>query len=309
MGMKIHENSLWVSSLYQLWRFENILPPGKVRQGHDRLYVPKVGYVTGDVDIHDIAIDRTGRVIFVNTLYCCLATVSETHSFVPLWKPPFISKLAAEDRCHLNGLAMKDGRPAYVSTISQGDVADGWRDHRRDGGTIVDVQRNEIVATGLSMPHSPRWYKGKLWVHQSGTGEFGYIDLKSGKFEPVCFCPGYLRGMDFHGDFVAVGLSKPRKNREFNGLQLQDTLAAKKGIPRCAIYIIDLRSGDSVHWMRMEGSVQELYDVQVIPNARRPMAIGFQTDEIRRVITMGRRQGPGPGQGRPAGAEQADRVA
>ncbi len=309
MGMKIHENSLWVSSLYQLWRFENILAPGKVRQGHDRLYVPKVGYVTGDVDIHDIAVDRTGRVIFVNTLYCCLATVSETHSFVPLWKPPFISKLAAEDRCHLNGLAMKDGRPAYVSTISQGDVADGWRDHRRDGGTIVDVQKNEVVATGLSMPHSPRWYKGKLWVHQSGTGEFGYIDLKSGKFEPVCFCPGYLRGMDFHGDFVAVGLSKPRKNREFNGLVLQDTLAAKKGIPRCAIYIIDLRTGDAVHWMRMEGSVQELYDVQIIPNARRPMAIGFQTDEIRRVITMGRRQGQGQGQGRPGQVEQADRVA
>jgi uncharacterized protein (TIGR03032 family) len=200
---------------------------------------------------------------------------------------------------------MRDGMPAYVSTISQGDVADGWRDHRRDGGTIVDVRKNEIVAQGLSMPHSPRWYKGRLWVHQSGTGEFGFIDLKSGKFEPVCFCPGYLRGMDFHGDFVAVGLSKPRKNREFNGLQLQDTLEAKKGVPRCAIYIIDLRSGDAVHWMRLEGAVQEMYDVQIIANCRRPMAIGFQTDEIRRVITMGRPRRPAE----PARVEQADRVA
>lgn len=288
MGMAVHGNSLYVSSLYQLWRFENALAAGKVHQGHDRLYVPKVGYVTGDVDIHDIAVNRDGRVIFVNTLYCCLATVSESHSFVPLWKPPFITKVAAEDRCHLNGLAMKDGRPAFVTSISQGDVADGWRDHRREGGLVIDVHKNEIVASGLSMPHSPRWYRGRLWLHNSGSGDFGYIDFKAGKFEPVCFCPGYLRGMSFVGDYAVVGLSKPRKNREFNGLALQDTLAAKKGIARCAIYVIDLRSGDSVHWMRMEGAVAELYDVYVIPNSRRPMAIGFQTDEIRRVITVGR---------------------
>jgi uncharacterized protein (TIGR03032 family) len=291
MGMKLNGNSLWVSSLFQLWRFENILPPGKTRQGHDRIYVPKVGFVTGDVDIHDIAFDRSGRVIFVNSLYCCLATVSPTHSFVPLWRPPFVSKLAAEDRCHLNGLAMKDGRPGYVTTISQGDVADGWRDHRRDGGTVIDVQANEIVAEGLSMPHSPRWYRGRLWLHNSGSGEFGSINLATGKFEPLCFCPGYLRGMDFVGDFAVVGLSKPRKNREFNGLVLQETLEAKKATARCAIYVIDLRTGDMPHWMRMDGAVQELYDVAVIPNCRRPMAIGFQGDEIRRAISVGR---PGP---------------
>jgi hypothetical protein len=51
--------------------------------------------------------------------------------------------------------------------------------------------------------------------------------------------------------------------------------------------VIDLRSGDIVHSLRIEGVVEELYDVQVLPGVRRPMAIGFKTDEIRRLVTMG----------------------
>ena len=173
MGMTAHGNSLWVSSLWQLWRFENILERGQSQDGFDRVYVPEVGYVTGDIDMHDMAVDRDGRLVFVNTLFACLATVSETHSFWPLWKPPFVSRLAAEDRCHLNGLAMRDGVPAYATAVSEGDVADGWRDFRRDGGVVIDVAAGEIVLRGLSMPHSPRWYRGRLWLHNSGTGEFG----------------------------------------------------------------------------------------------------------------------------------------
>jgi len=286
MGMTAHGNSIYVSSLFQLWRFENILGPGKPHDGYDRLYVPQVGYITGDVDIHDMAVDRHGRLVFVNTLFACLATVSEAYSFQPLWKPPFISKLAAEDRCHLNGLAMRDGIPAFVTAVSEGDVTDGWRDLRRDGGCVVDVQANEIVLRGLSMPHSPRWHDGRLWLHNSGTGELGWVDLERRRFEPICFLPGYLRGLDFIGDFAVVGLSKPRKNREFNGLELQERLAAKKAMPRCAIVIVDLRSGDAVHWLRMDGAVEEMYDVAVLPGCRRPMAIGFMTDEIRRVLRV-----------------------
>lgn len=290
MGMLVHGNSIYISSLYQFWRFENQLRPGQQHQGHDRLYVPKVGFVTGDLDVHDIAVDAKGRVIFVNTLFGCLATVSPVHSFVPLWKPPFISKLAAEDRCHLNGLAMREGRPAFVSAVAESDVADGWREHRRGGGVIVDVAKNEVVLRGLSMPHSPRWYKGRLWLHNSGTGYFGYADLRAGKFVPVAFCPGYLRGLDFIGDYAVVGLSKPRHKERgaFGGLELQENLEKKKAAARCALFIVDLKSGDAPHWFRMEGAVQELYDVAVIPNCRRPMAIGFQSDEIRRVISMGR---------------------
>ncbi len=288
MGLTVHGNSLYLSTLYQLWRFENSLSPGQDYQGYDAVYVPQMSYITGDLDIHDVVMaEGNPRPIFVNTLFSCLATVSDTHSFVPLWHPPFISKLAAEDRCHLNGLAMRDGQPRYVTAVSQSDVADGWRDHRSGGGCVIDIESNEIIATGLSMPHSPRWYRDRLWLLNSGTGEFGYIDTATGQFEAVTFCPGYLRGLAFAGDFAIVGLSEPRHNKSFQGLPLDAALAEKRAVPRCGIGVIDLRSGDLVHSLRIDGVVSELYDVVTIPGVRSPMAIGFRSDEIRRVISMG----------------------
>ena len=308
MGLYAHNSSLYMSSLYQLWRLENALEPGQIADGYDAVYVPQVGYITGDLDIHDVVLveppqlrgdqqvepqvpslnnGRLGGVVFVNTLFSCLATISETKSFVPLWKPPFISKLAAEDRCHLNGLAVRDGQPRYVTAVSQSDVADGWRDKRKDGGCVMDISTNQAIATGLSMPHSPRWYKDKLWLLNSGRGEFGYLDLERGVFEAVAFCPGYLRGLSFCGDFAVVGISKPRHNKTFSGLVLDEQLQAKQAQARCGLLVIDLRSGDIVHSLRIEGVVEELYDVQVLPGVRRPMAIGLKTDEIRRVISIG----------------------
>ncbi|MBF0400495.1 MAG: TIGR03032 family protein [Magnetococcales bacterium] len=286
MGLCATGNGLFMSTLYQIWRFENIFEAGQQQDGFDRLYLPQVGYTTGDLDIHDMAVDGEGRLLFINTLFGCLATLSETHSFKPLWHPPFLSKLAAEDRCHMNGLAMKEGRATYVTAVSESDVADGWREHRANGGIVIDIARNEIVLRGLSMPHSPRWHNGKLWLLNSGTGEFGYADLEAGRFEPVCFCPGYLRGLSLHGDFALVGLSKPRHNKTFTGLPLDDRLRNHKAEPRCGIHVIDLRTGDAPHWLRFEGIVDELYDVVVLPRVRRPMALGFKTDEIRRVLSV-----------------------
>ncbi|WP_295626748.1 TIGR03032 family protein [uncultured Nitrosomonas sp.] len=286
MGLCATPNGLYMSSLYQVWRFENVFEAGQQQDGFDRLYVPQMGYTTGDLDIHDMAVDSDGRLVFVNTLFGCVATLSETHSFKPLWQPFFISKLAAEDRCHLNGLAMRDGQPAYVTAVGQCDVADGWREHRAGGGIVIDVQRNEVVCGGLSMPHSPRWHNGRLWLLNSGTGDFGYVDLASGRFEPLCFCPGYMRGLSFHGDFALVGLSKPRENKTFSGLALDDHLKSRNAEARCGIQVIDLRSGDIVHWLRIEGVVEELYDVVTLPRVRRPMALGFKTDEIRRVLSV-----------------------
>ena len=286
MGLCSTPNGLYMSSLYQVWRFENVFETGQQQDGFDRLYVPQVGYTTGDLDIHDMAVDSDGRLVFVNTLFGCLATLSETHSFKPLWKPPFISKLAAEDRCHLNGLAMKDGQPAYVTAVGRSDVADGWREHRSDGGIVMDVNSDEIVCTGLSMPHSPRWHDGKLWLLNSGTGEFGYVDLNTGRFESLCFCPGYMRGLSFHGNFALVGLSKPRHNKTFSGLALDANLKSRNAEARCGVQVIDLRTGDVVHWLRMDGVVEELYDVVALPQVRRPMALGFKTDEIRRVLSV-----------------------
>ncbi len=288
MGLCVDDDRLWMSTLYQLWRFENALDPGVLHNGCDRVYVPRVGYTTGDIDIHDVAVKSDGRVVFVNTLFSCLATFSDKASFVPLWRPPFISKLAAEDRCHLNGLAMREGRPGFVTAVSRADVAAGWREHRRGGGVVLDVDSGEIVAHGFSMPHSPRLYEGRLWLLESGTGYLGYVDRASGHFERVTFCPGYLRGLAFHGDFALVGLSRCRENRTFSDLPLDDELAKRAASPRCGLMVIDLRSGDIVHWLSIEGTVEELYDVAVLPGVVRPMAIGFKTDEIRRIITIGK---------------------
>ncbi len=290
LGLWADGQTLWMSSLYQLWRFENVIDPGTIVAGYDRLYVPQVGYTTGDVDIHDVAVESSGRVVFVNTLFGCLATLSDTHSFVPLWKPPFITKLAAEDRCHLNGLALENGKAKYVTAVSQSDVADGWRDRRHDGGCVVDVETNEIIASGLSMPHSPRVYRDKLWLLNSGTGHFGFIDRMTGKFEKVAFCPGYLRGLSFHGDYAIVGLSKSRENKTFSGLELDNNLKSVDAEARCGVQIIDLKSGDVVHWIRVEGVVQELYDVVALPGVKRPQSLGFKTDEIRRVLRIGENQ-------------------
>lgn len=288
MGLWANAQTLYVSTLYQLWRLENVLQAGENRDGYDRLYVPRIAWTTGDVDGHDVVVDGAGRVVFANTLFSCLATVSELHNFVPLWQPPFITKLAAEDRCHLNGLALENGVPAYVTAVGRSDTHEGWRDHRRNGGIVMDVRSNEVVLEGLSMPHSPRMHQGKLWLLNSGTGDFGFVDLKHGRFEPVAFCPGYARGLAFIGDFAVVGLSKSRQNKTFSELELDERLEKANVAARCQLQVVDLKRGDVVHSLRMEGSVSELYDVVMLPGVRRPTALGFKTDEIRRVFSLGK---------------------
>lgn len=285
MGLTGDRQTLWMSSLFQLWRFENAVTHGEMYQGHDALYVPQVGYTTGDLDIHDVSVGRHGRPLFAATLFSCLATTSEAHSFAPVWQPRFITGLAPEDRCHLNGLAMRQGEPAYVSVT---DVADGWREHRRNGGLIIDVAANETVCRGLSMPHSPRLQDGVLYLLNSDTGHFGRVDLASGLFEPIAFCPGYPRGMAFADRFAVVGLSRPRAdNKTFADLELGETLSAKGVSARCGILVIELKRGDIVHWLNIRGIVEELYDVALLPGVVRPMALGFKSDEIRRLITLG----------------------
>lgn len=300
MGLSATQERLYLSTKYQLWQLDNVLELGQ-HNGYDKVYVPRIGYTTGDLDIHDVVVDDTGQVVFVCTRLNCLATVSQRHSCTPLWQPPFISQLVLEDRCHLNGLALRDGQPRYVTAVSQSDVVDGWRDRRSAGGCVIDVQTNEVILTGLSMPHSPRWYQGKLWLLNSGTGEFGYVDFASetatdslvdrggqeGSFVPIAFCPGYLRGLAFWKEFAIVGLSKPRSgDHTFSGLALDQRLATKGAEPRCGLMMIELKTGRIVHWLRLEGLITELYDVQVLPGVQRPMAVGFQSEEIQRLITL-----------------------
>lgn len=285
MALWADAQRLILSTLYQVWRFENILT-GSERgpQGEDRHYVPRFATTTGDLDIHELGVMGDGRIIFVNTLYSCLATLSQVHSFRPYWSPKFISRLAAEDRCHLNGMAMADGRPAYVTAVCRSDIVNGWRDRRAEGGSIVDVASGEIVTERLSMPHSPRLHDGRLWVLNSGTGHLGTIDLGSGSFEPRTFCPDFLRGLDFHHGHAIVTLSLPRNS--FSGLALDDELKRRDADPWCGVHIIDLKTGDVVHWIRLEGDIRELFDIRVLPGIVKPTATGLLTDAIQNTITI-----------------------
>lgn len=285
MALAADGGDLWFSTLYQLWRFSAIPAAGDYG-GYDRLYAPRQSFVTGDIDIHDIKIDAKGP-LFVNTLFSCLARPSASASFDPVWRPPFVTRLAAEDRCHLNGLAMRDGKPAFVTAVGRSDVADGWRDHRLHGGVVIDVASGEIVASGLSMPHAPRLHDGRVYLLNAGSGEFGELDVKSGKFEPITFCPGFLRGLDFIDGYAIATMSLPRGDRSFAGLAIEKTLEKTGGAPRCGLAVIDLKTGDLAHWLRLEGVVQELFDVAVLKDVTRPAAIGFRSDEIRRVISVG----------------------
>lgn len=286
MGLCADGDGLLMATRWQIWELKNALPPGATHDGYDKLYVPRRAHTTGELDAHDIARDASGRIVFVNTMYSCLAAPDDTHSFAPLWQPPFVTDLVAEDRCHLNGMALRDGAPRYVTAVSRSDMASGWRDRRANGGVLVDVTSNEIVLSGLSMPHSPRWHNGKVWLQNAGTGELGYADEASGAFVPVAFCPGFMRGMSFHGNFAIIGLSKPRHQRNFTGLALDAALRGKDVEAMCGLWVVDIRTGKTAHWLKLEETVDELYDVVVLPETRQPMALGFQSDEIRRLISI-----------------------
>jgi uncharacterized protein (TIGR03032 family) len=285
MGLWADAQRLVLATAFQVWRFENVLAQGQTMGDADRYYIPRVAHTTGELDIHDVAVLGDGRIVFVNTLYSCLALLSPVYAFRHLWNPSFISKLAAEDRCHLNGLAVRDGQPAFVTATSRSDVVNGWRARRSEGGMVVDVATGAIVTEKLSMPHSPRWHDGRLWVLNSGTGQLGDVDPATGRFAPRVFCPGFLRGLAFHNNHAIVGLSLPRDG-SFAGLALDAELKRRDADPWCGLQIVDLASGDIAQWLRIEGAVTELYDVAVLPGVRRPMAASFTGPEINQPLTF-----------------------
>lgn len=287
MGLYAHSDSLYMSTRYQLWQFENRLLPQEHYQGSDRLYVPSQSYTTGDLNVHDLVLDEQQQLLFVNTDFSCLAKLQPGYSFAPIWQPSFISKLVAEDRCHLNGLAMVEGKATYVTACSATDSAAGWRNQRVEGGIVMHVPSNEVIVAGLSMPHSPRWYQDRLWLLNSGTGELGYLEggQAGGKFVPIAFCPGFVRGLAFWNNVALVGLSKLR-SRSFSGLVLEERLANQGQEAQCGLMLIDLNTGEILHWLHIDGVVEELFDVVVLPGVMQPRAIGLQNEDIERLVTF-----------------------
>jgi uncharacterized protein (TIGR03032 family) len=268
MGIALNGGDLYLGTRTQVWQFYNhadvaqkLEPAGK----HDACYLPRRAHFTGDIAIHEMAW-ASGELWIVNTRFSCLCTLAPDSSFVPRWRPPFITGLSVEDRCHLNGMCVIDGQVRYVTALGATNTAGGWRANKRNGGILMEVPSGKIIKTGLSMPHSPRWYGGKFWLLESGDGGLCTLDLATGELTTLVRVPGFTRGLDFYGPYAFVGLSQVRETAVFSGLPLTERLQERT----CGVWVIDLRVNQIVGFLRFESGVQEIFAVQVLANQRFP---------------------------------------
>jgi uncharacterized protein (TIGR03032 family) len=285
LGMAVSGSRMALATRNQILEFANspLLARDYVENQpgrYDALYLPRVAHHTGDLHTHDLAYDREG-LLLVNTRFSCLARLSRDYTFEPVWRPKFVTDLVPEDRCHLNGVALRDGAARYVTALGQSDTAGGWRDGKASGGVILDVTNDAVVVDGLSMPHSPRWQGNALWVLNSGTGELLLIDVNDGRRRVVCQLPGYLRGLTFVGPFALVGMSKIREKHIFGGLPIQQRHAELV----CGVAVVDLRTGAQAGRFEFPTGCSELYDVQFLPGIRRPMILNTEKDTIYQAMT------------------------
>jgi uncharacterized protein (TIGR03032 family) len=233
-------------------------------------------YFTGQVDIHDIDWGVDHRIFAVNTSFSCLIEVDADYSWKPYWTPPFISHLASEDRCHLNGMAMENGLPKYVTAFSEGDTPQSWRPTVTQSGILMDVPSKEIVVRGLGMPHSPRLWHDGLFVLLSAKGQLVRIDAASGNTEVITQLKGFVRGLARLGDYAFIGLSRLRKNSStFAQLEIA------KDADRSGIIIVHLPTGAIVGEIIYETSVDEIYDIQVLPGVTRPNILNTLTKDFK----------------------------
>ena len=278
MGLAASGSRLAVGAASEIVQFRNMADVASRLEGtlpHDACYLPREVHITGDIDIHEMAWGsselpgeavtdrRDDELWFVNTRFSCLCTLNRDHCFVPRWRPSFVSGLSPQDRCHLNGLAMIEGQPRYATALGETDNAGGWRDNKASGGILLDIESGEVVARDLSMPHSPRWYDGKMWLEESGDGSLGTLDLKNGKFEAVGRVDGFTRGLDFIGPFAFVGISQVRESAVFSGIPITERLTKRI----CGVAVIDLRSGQEIAFVHFQDAVQEVFAVQIVPHS------------------------------------------
>lgn len=265
MGIALQDTHLAVGSAYQVAHYYNMpdaAPKIEPLNTHDACYLPREMHITGNVDIHEMAFTQDKELWLVNTKMSCLCTLSPEHSVIPRWRPPFISAYDLSDRCHLNGLAMRDGEPRYVSALGTTDTSAGWRKDKAAGGMLMDIRDNRMVASGLSMPHSPRWYQDKLWVLESGAGSLATVDIETGILTTIVELPGFTRGLDFIGRYAIIGLSQVRETAVFAGLPLTERCDKRQ----CGVYIIDIIEKQVVAYVVFSGDVQEIFSVQILPS-------------------------------------------
>ncbi|MEM0981484.1 MAG: TIGR03032 family protein [Cyanobacteria bacterium P01_H01_bin.58] len=257
------EGRMAIGTDSQIWEFRNVpavAPKLEPHGKHDACFLPRNMHVTGDIDIHEMAWSND-ELWFINTRFSCLCTLDKNYSFVPHWRPPFVSGYAPEDRCHLNGLELVDGEPKYVTALGTTNTGSGWRENKAQGGVLMDVTTNEILVQGLSMTHSPRWYRDHLWVLESGDGSLVKVDLATNQLEPMVKLPGFTRGIDFYGPLAFIGLSQVRESVVFSGIPLTERLTERI----CGVWVVNIETGEIIAFLKFEDAVQEIFSVQVLP--------------------------------------------
>jgi len=242
----------------------------------DVVFAPRLHYHTGAIAVHEVAFGDGGELWAVNTRFSCLCTFDRVHSFVPQWRPPFIGGYSPDDRCHLNGLCLVEGKPKFVTALGTTDRGGAWRERKVDGGILMDVPSRETVVGGLSMPHSPRFHDGALWFLESGRGSLSRVDISSGKTEVVALLPGFTRGLDFRGGYAFIGLSQVRESNLFSGLPITQRLTPDERT--CGITVVHLGSGRIVAFLKFTAGVQEIFSVIALPHLR-PDLLEDERDE------------------------------
>jgi uncharacterized protein (TIGR03032 family) len=277
MGIARNDQTLALGTKAQVLVYQNqpaVIARLEEPERHDACFMPRRSHTTGDIRIHDLAY-ADNELWVVNTRFSCLATLDDNFSFVPRWRPPFVTALAPEDRCHLNGLCVIDDEPRFVTALGDSDEVDGWRDHKVEGGVLVDIPSGELVTRGMCMPHSPRWHDGRLWLLESGRGVLVTVDLDTGARTDVASVPGFARGLSFVGPFAFIGLSQVREH-VFDGLPLTG-----EGVDRnCGVWVVDVRNGATVAWLKFDGNVQEIYEVLALPGTRYPEIVEPTADLV-----------------------------
>ena len=279
MGLAVSSERIAIGTRKQM----HFLVPAHETQSHhsehDGCFVPRSSSYTGNIHGHDLGWGKDGLWI-VNTLFSSLVTLHADFSFVPQWRPPFVSQLIDQDRCHLNGMAMQNGVPKFVTAMSQTDTPAGWREHKANSGVVMEVPTGEVVCPQLSMPHSPRLYADRLWVLNSGHGSFGYVDPHTGAYQTVEAMPGYTRGLSFCGQFAFVGLSKIRETSVFGGVPI----AERRDELRCGVGVIDLSSGRTVSVFQFQSGVTEIFAVEALAGFSNPLIAGASVDLQEREV-------------------------
>jgi uncharacterized protein (TIGR03032 family) len=257
--------TFYLASGWQLIRFEDALLEGtRDAEGHDRLFMPQKAVTIGALVTYDIAVPATGAPLFTSALCNCVAMPSRRLNFTAVWKPPFVTDLVGEDRCHLTGLALDGAKLAYVTCAAESNVAGGWQDSLNSGGVVVDVEANDVLAKGISLPHSPRIHDGQLYVAAAGDGALLRVDRATGDREVVVQLPGLVRGLDFSGQFAVVGCSKVHEDGPYVGVPIGGLDATGQ---RNGVTVVDLRTGRAVHELIFEGASGEVFGVSLIRGA------------------------------------------